>query len=189
VAGIQPGAISGPQNICGVSTATFSVASVGSGYTYTWTLSMSSWTITSGQGTTAITCSGPAAGTSTPGLVQVTATNSCGNTSAVRSLAVTYCKNNIADNSAFANDNNISDIYPNPATAEFRIDITSDTNKDVSLEVYDILGNLIIKEKHHIFTGSNTLKTNVEKFNNGMYFVRLLGDGSTEIYTQRVIKN
>ena len=34
----------------------------------------------------------------------------------------------------------------------------------------------------------NTLKINIDKFSKGMYFVRLLGDGSTEIYTQRVIK-
>ena len=148
---------------------------------------MSSWTITSGQGTTAITCSGPAAGTPTAGLVQVTSTNSCANTSAVRTLSVTYCKNAIA-NIDVPEFNSFSAVYPNPSSSEFRIDATSDSDTDLSLEVYDILGNLLLKEKHHLSVGSNTLKTNIDKFRSGMYFVRLLGDNSTILYTQRVIK-
>ena len=82
----------------------------------------------------------------------------------------------------------LKQIYPNPAFTEFIIDMNSDSDKEITLEVYDVLGNLLIKEKHQITEGVNSLKTDIEKYHNGMYFVRLVDTNSNSIYTQRVIK-
>jgi len=189
IASILPGTITGPATLCGSSTASYSVPSLGAGYTYNWTLAMTGWTITSGAGTTAITCSGPPSGASATGLVKVTSTNTCGNISGVRSKSVSYCHSAIGNSgNQDANTNTFSSIYPNPAFTEFIIDMNSDSDKEITLEVYDVLGNLLIKEKHQITEGVNSLKTDIEKYHNGMYFVRLVDTNSNSIYTQRVIK-
>ena len=173
VAAIQPAAISGPTNICGTTTATYSVPSLGASYTYNWSLTLTGWSIVSGNGTNTITVTGPASGTTSSGLVKVTSTNTCGMTSAVRSMAVTYCHDGIAMNGTETNSVTFFNIYPNPTSSEFTIDVTSDVDKDVTVEVYDVLGNLVINAKHQLVSGTNSMKTNIQDFENGMYFVRL----------------
>ncbi len=185
-----PSVISGPTTICGVNTATYSVSSLGAGYTYNWSLALGTgWTITAGQGTPSITISGTSISTNPlSGLVKVTSTNGCGMTSAFRSMAVTYCHDGIAMSGTETNSNTFSNIYPNPTSSEFTIDVTSDVDKDVTVEVYDVLGNLVIHAKHQLVSGTNTMKTNIEDFENGMYFVRLLDVDSNVIHSQTVIK-
>ena len=202
VTAIQPGLISGPTTVCGVNTATYTVASVGAGYTYNWSLSLGAgWSITSGQGTNSITISGTSVTTNPlSGSVKVTSTNSCGMTSAYRTLAVTYCRDGIAMSNTETNSNTFSNIYPNPTSSDFTIDVVSagstgsltsgstTENQEVTVEVYDVLGNLVIHAKHQLVAGTNTMKTNMEDFKNGMYFVRLLDVDSNVIHSQTVVK-
>jgi hypothetical protein len=189
---VQPGAITGPTNICGVTTASYSVVALSGSYTYNWSLTLTGWSITSGQGTNSITVSGPATGTISSGLVRVSATNTCGSTSALRTMGVTYCHDGIAMNGTETNSNTFSNIYPNPTSSEFTIDVISTgsttENQEVTVEVYDVLGNLVISAKHQLVSGTNTMKTNIEDFKNGMYFVRLLDVNSNVIHSQTVIK-
>jgi hypothetical protein len=182
-----PGAISGPTNICGMTTAAFSVPSLGTGYTYNWSLAMSAWTITSGAGTTAITCAGPGTPTSYSGLVKVTSTNTCASTSGIRTKAVTYCHTAIANN-ADQNGSSYSPLYPNPTNGEFKMDVTTDINEEMTIQVYDVLGNLVISEKHQVANGTSTLTTNLESYKTGMYFVRLIDSNASTVYSQTVIK-
>ena len=148
--------------------------------------------ITSGQGTTTVTLTGTANGTTNnnvAGALKVSSTNSCGNTSAFRTGTVTYCHDGVAMNSSKEEQAAIfSDIYPNPTASDFTIDVTSDVDKDIVVEVYDMLGNLVISKKHQIVSGTNTMKTNIEDFNNGMYFMRLLDSNSNVIHSQTVVK-
>ena len=187
---VEPGAITGPANVCGMTTATYSVAAVAGTVTYNW-IAPPGITITSGQGTTAIVVSIPAqTGTTTQtNALKVTSTNACGSVSAIRSMNVTRCLDAIAMNTPVAEQsNNFSNIYPNPTSSEFTIDVTTDVDKDVIVEVYDILGNLLIQQKHQAVIGVNTMKTNIEEYRDGMYFVRLLDSNSNVLYTQRLIK-
>src|SRR6185369_3514791 len=78
---VQPASIIGNANLCGNSNATYSVTSVNSATSYTWTLP-SGW---SGTSSTNSILTSPVVGT---GNVSVTANNSCG-TSAAKILAVT----------------------------------------------------------------------------------------------------
>ena len=149
---------------------------------------MSSWTITSGAGTTAITCSGPATGTTSSGLVKVTSTNTCASTSGIRTKAVTYCHSAIA-NVAEQNGGTYSPLYPNPTNGEFKIDVTADANEEMTIQVYDVLGNLVISQKHQIMSGTSTLTTNLDNYKTGMYFVRLVDSSASTVYSQTVIKN
>ena len=79
----QPGVITGNTVPC-PGTQTYSIAAVVGTTNYTWTVP-AGWVITAGQGTISITVTS----TSTAGNVSVTANNSCGAASVVRTLAVT----------------------------------------------------------------------------------------------------
>ena len=79
----QPGTISGNANPC-PGSQTYSVSPVTGAASYTWTVP-AGWTITGGQGTTSVT----ATSTSAAGSVTVTANNSCGVASAVRTFTAT----------------------------------------------------------------------------------------------------
>ena len=76
----QPGAITGPTSVCAGSTQTYTTAAVAGATSYTWTLP-SGWSGTST--TNSITVTVGAAGT---GNLQVSATNSCGSSTAQGNL-------------------------------------------------------------------------------------------------------
>ena len=61
-------------------------------------------------------------------------------------------------------------------------------DEEITLEVYDLLGNLVISQKHQLVSGTNTMNTNIGEFKNGMYFVRLTDGNSNVIHTERVVK-
>ncbi len=192
IAAAQPATISGPNNTCGMSTATYSVTSLGNGYTYNWVLPAGmSWAggIAQTTSTVTVTIAPSVGGTTGIGILKVSSTNSCGQTSAFRTMTVTRCLNsNAMNNGVESNSTTFSNIYPNPTTSAFTIDVTSDENKEVTVEVYDVLGSIVISEKHQIVSDTNTLKTNIEQYKNGMYFVRLLDVDANVIHSQTVIK-
>jgi gliding motility-associated-like protein len=81
-----PGTISGTTTQCpGLTGQAYSISAVTNATTYTWAVP-TGWSITGGQGTTAITVTTGSAGQN--GNISVTAGNTCG-TSAARNLAVT----------------------------------------------------------------------------------------------------
>ena len=192
IAAIQPAAIVGPANVCGMSTASYSVPSVGTGYTYNWVLIAGmSWPGGVVQTTNAITVNiAPPVGTTTAtGILKVSSTNACGLTSAQRTTTITRCLDPMAmNNDVESNSTAFSNIYPNPTSSEFTIDVTAEMDKDVIIEVYDVLGNIVVNEKHSIVTGTSVMKTNINEFKAGLYFVRLTEVNGNVVNTQRVVK-
>ncbi len=194
VTAVQPGAISGPSNTCGLSTANYFVANVAGAVSYNWTLP-AGMTLVSGNGTTSITVNinpfstGPNTAT---GILKVSSTNACGNTSALRTKTITRClgADAMSNNREGANvfDNTYSDLYPNPAKSEFTIDISSEIDMVVVMEVYNVLGNKVISEKHNLSAGNTSVKTSIERYERGIYFVRMLDANGNVLNTQRVIK-
>ena len=179
-----PGAITGPSTgLCAAGTATYSIAPVTGATGYTW-FQPAGISIVSGQGTTSINAD---ITTLTTGVLKVSAQDACG-TSAGASLTLN-CADPIAIGSPdVTTENMFSALYPNPTTNEFTIDVNTDMYSEVVVEVYDVLGNLLKHEKHPLANGANTMKTNIEDYRNGIYFVRILDDQNNIIYTQRVIK-
>jgi hypothetical protein len=186
---ILPGAITGPTSLCGQTSAAYTISSLGAGYTYNWVLAMSGWTITSGLGTTSITVSGPATGTSSSGLVKVTSTNSCGSTSGLRTLGVAYCHSAISNNGNTDDNSFSSALYPNPTNGEFKMDVTTEIAEEMIIQVYDVLGNLVISQKHELAKGTSTVTTDLTNYKAGLYFVRLVDSKANTVYSQTVIKN
>ena len=184
-----PGTITGPANTCGMTTATYSVTAVAN-HTYTWTLATGQSFINGSQqgNSTIIVNIAPSVGVTTAtSLLKVTASNGC-TTTAASQKTITRCLDPNAMNNEVESSATFTDIYPNPATSEFTIDVTSEKDMDVVVEVYDVLGNIVIHERHQVLSGTTTMKTNIEQYRDGMYFVRLLDVDSNVIHSQTVIK-
>ena len=177
-----PGAITGPATgVCALGTAAYSIAAVSGATSYNWYLP-SGMLLTSGGGTTRITVNSAA---TVSGTLKVNSQNACG-TSGTTSMAIS-CANPIAMNSIEDKENSFS-LYPNPATNEFTIEVTSNAVNNLVVEVYDVLGNLLKHEIHQLSSGTEIMKTNIEDFRDGIYFVRVLDKENNILYTQRVIK-
>ncbi len=91
-AAIQPAAISGVSSTCGLTSTIFTVPSLGVNYSYNWQLP-AGMTLSAGGGTNTIvvTIASSQGNTTVTGILKVSATNSCGNTSAFRTMTVTRC--------------------------------------------------------------------------------------------------
>ena len=184
-AAVQPGAISGPANTCGIQTANYSVVSLGAGYTYNWQLP-AYMVMQSGQGTNSITV-GIVGNTGTVqssgGTIKVSSTNACGNTSALRTMGITRCADPIAMNGS-SEEISYSDIYPNPASNQFTIDITAMDNVNVNLEIYNVLGekvqSTLLQQQQSIVDISSLQK--------GMYLVRITDSNNNILSVQRLVK-
>ena len=65
-------------------------------------------------------------------------------------------------------------VFPNPAQANFTVSIYLPSNKnEMSIELYDVLGCLLRKEKLHI--GTNIINT--EQLSNGVYLFKIVSNG------------
>ena len=67
-------------------------------------------------------------------------------------------------------------IYPNPALDQFTLSIEIKNNEDLTLKIYDVIGKLISTEKIH----QNDQKINVDKLNNGVYWIEVQSSNWTE---------
>ena len=70
----------------------------------------------------------------------------------------------------------------------FKLDVTTDMDEEMTVMVYDVLGNLVISEKHQLVNGTTTLTTNIENYKAGMYFVRLVDKDANTVYSGTVVK-
>ena len=71
--------------------------------------------------------------------------------------------------------------YPNPAANLLRVPVRNGVKGDVTIEVYDLLGKLVISEKQTI--GNEPLRVNVASIANGAYVFNLtFADGSTDTF-------
>ena len=172
-----PGAIAGPNVICGLGTVSYSIAPVAGATSYLWVTPVGT-SIASGQGTTSVGVN-VASTAFASGLIRVYAQTSCGR-SAYAGLTVGAC----------ASPQNMDEemqttfsLYPNPANNEFTISLNINQS-NLELEVYDVLGNKVINK---ILT-NETSTINIEQLSNGLYFVRLVDANSNIIYTQRLVK-
>lgn len=67
-------------------------------------------------------------------------------------------------------------IYPNPTFDQFTLRIEIKNKEDLSLKIYDVIGKLISTEKIY----QNDQKINVDKLNNGVYWIEVQSSNWTE---------
>ena len=67
-------------------------------------------------------------------------------------------------------------IYPNPSKEIFNIQFNSLINQDISLSIYNIIGEEVMKEKLIEFKGDYIKKIDLNKYKKGIYFLEIETD-------------
>jgi hypothetical protein len=80
-------------------------------------------------------------------------------------------------------------VYPNPARGIAIIELNGSSDENIRLSVYDIAGREIqILSETAIPLKTNTVEWDTNELQNGLYFVRLVGDRGLNAI-QKVIVN
>ena len=75
----------------------------------------------------------------------------------------------IAENSMPTIPLKLFSVFPNPSKGKIRLDLLSNTDDDVNVKVYNILGQLVLKRKvNSILKGRRFIDLNLSKINNGL---------------------
>jgi hypothetical protein len=167
---------------------TFTLNTPIAGATYTWTVTNGA-VITAGDGTSSVTIDfSGVLSTLASTKVTVKATNSCGVASAVKSitLASAVCGAKMAE-AADADATTIS-MYPNPASSEFNVDLTSMQEGVVAMSIYTIDGATVSTRDLNVTQGINTVTENIADLASGIYFVQFVNQATSETIVKKLIK-
>ncbi len=73
-------------------------------------------------------------------------------------------------------------LFPNPSNSEVNVSFNLTENLEIKFEVVDVLGRVIIDNSSKRFnTGKNTETFSVAELNSGLYFIKIISNGSTLI--------
>jgi len=117
--------------------------------------------------------------------VKVSATNSCGVTSAFKIITLTRGGAKMAENTAVASAIN---VYPNPATSEFNADVTSVKDGVVTMSIYTVQGAVVSTRELNVTEGTTTVNENISGLNSGIYFVQFVNQATNETIVKKLIK-
>lgn len=76
--------------------------------------------------------------------------------------------------------------YPNPFTDDLTVKLTSYENKPLTCSVFDMMGNLVLRESVLVNKGDNEFKLKTADMGKGVYFIQVSGNGKTS--TLKVVK-
>ena len=79
-------------------------------------------------------------------------------------------------------------IYPNPTSRLVTIDFESDKDNKVSVELLDVYGKVILKNKFTSTSGQNQFPLDVSKVNSGIYFLKMTNGQTISIQKLEVVK-
>ncbi|MFI5218789.1 MAG: T9SS type A sorting domain-containing protein [Bacteroidia bacterium] len=64
-------------------------------------------------------------------------------------------------------------VFPNPATNYFEVELTNDRIETTTLQVHNILGGIVYENKYLLKNGFNVLRVPVSEMRSGIYFLEL----------------
>ena len=172
------------------ATQSFTVPAVVGATQYTWGVSDGA-VIASGQGTNSIVVNFSAVlSTVATTKITVLAKNSCNVSSAIKTITLT----STACGSAKANSivevkSTLSEIYPNPSSDSFNLDVNSVTNSEIEMVIYTLNGSVVMSKKLQLTEGSTTINENISALSNGIYIVKFNDATSNTTSTRKLIKN
>ncbi len=89
----------------------------------------------------------------------------------------------------YADANFSVNVYPNPTPDNISIEITTDKEIDLKIEVIDMLGKVVGKVKQlNPFTGHSTYQCELGEYSSGLYFVKISSKDEAYNKTIRVQK-
>ncbi len=65
-------------------------------------------------------------------------------------------------------------LYPNPATNEINISLSSSRKEKMNYQVFDNAGRILIQETTHILPGITRLQVDISKLSSGIYYIKLI---------------
>ena len=77
---------------------------------------------------------------------------------------------------------NLFQVYPNPFTTKFTIEL-SNTNEPVTIELYNVIGDVIKKQ----ITSESKTSIDLTAYSSGVYFVKVSTTNGSD--TKRLVKN
>jgi hypothetical protein len=81
-----------------------------------------------------------------------------------------------------------SQIYPNPTSDNFNINLTSSINSEVLVTIYSMNGSVVKTNKIELNQGLNTINEDITSLGSGIYFVRLVNESNNETIVRKLIK-
>jgi len=82
----------------------------------------------------------------------------------------------------------LSSGYPNPATTELNVVITSPKAEKVTLVVTDLTGKVLVQRTTQLAIGDNQQIFNVQQLAAGTYFIKAVCANGCETTVQRFVK-
>lgn len=178
----QPAVVNGVTSVCtGQTNVNYSIAALAGATTYLWTVP-TGCTITSGQGTTSINVTMSA--TARTGNVTARGVNTCGSGSS-RALAISI--NSCPKFTDLTSGDEEFNVYPNPAREYVEVMFRSQTDKNGTVKLIDMLGQVKYTQTVDVNKGENSYMIDVRKLPSGIYIVNLEQDGKK--VSQRLVVN
>jgi subtilisin-like proprotein convertase family protein len=112
----------------------------------------------------------------------ITDVNENGITSDINSITLNICSTGLIPSLSVQN-NSLEDfkIYPNPSEGQFTISGLNTNGENISIEVYDLQGRLVLK-KNYNDNGSDFAKTiNLNQNSSGIYLLKLTQGQNSEV--------
>jgi len=72
---------------------------------------------------------------------------------------------------------NSTRLYPNPATDVLNIEVSASQASEMSINVYNIMGQMVMSQNTNISTGMNTRSINTSELSSGIYFMTVKANG------------
>jgi hypothetical protein len=69
-------------------------------------------------------------------------------------------------------ENNILKLYPNPANDKVSIEINSNLNQNLVIEILDLTGRIIQKQSEIVTIGNSKLEVNLSNLSSGLYLIK-----------------
>ncbi|MFN5355655.1 MAG: T9SS type A sorting domain-containing protein, partial [Bacteroidota bacterium] len=171
----RPEPIVGSTTPCGGTTQAYSVATVASASSYTWTVTAGG-AISAGQGTKNITVDWTA-GVTIGQTLAVRASNACGN-STNRTIAVSIqsCPREAMEAGSILS----MTAYPNPATDFVNVYFTTANIAEYTIQLMDMSGRVLRNFDGESTEGVNNVPFEMSDLSSGMYLIVLDHDSSRQ---------
>jgi len=78
-------------------------------------------------------------------------------------------------------------VYPNPANESFRVNITSGSNGNGNISIYDLSGKLVSEQSCTLNEGVNFITLNTISLQDGLYMVSITAEGKQSMHKLTVI--
>ncbi|MCX6314316.1 MAG: fibronectin type III domain-containing protein [Sphingobacteriales bacterium] len=82
----------------------------------------------------------------------------------------------------------VQGLYPNPATSQINLLLSSPIQEKMQLQLMDITGRTVVQRWISVETGSNNIPVNISMLSSGSYLVKLLGASSQETIVAKFVK-